>query len=291
MAVATAASIKTQVLAGTYPENTLNADNVFDYAQFVTRRRYPSCEIITTQPQSTIETKKSTEKTVTFEISYYDKNLGLRTDDVATQKSVEDVILAQMESMVLQDYKVTFESKTWNRQSFQRDGGHPAYMVSTLKITVRQVNVTTMTPDGVLKFIDIGSTVVDNQPSGDYTYTNVFDVDLQSGYRDIEEGHTGSNIPVHYAGHIQGRFICSIMVKAADLGTTGDKLNKLPLLTAAGEKPQIKFEYTNKTADSSTITNVFTADPESVQALYRTTDGVVFRLIARLISDIAVTIS
>jgi len=290
MAVATAASIKTQVLAGTYPENTLNADNVFDYAQFVTRRRYPSCEIITTQPQSTIETKKSTEKIVAFEISYYDKNLGLRTDDVATQKSVEDVILAQMEAMVLQDYKVTFESKTWSRNSFQRDGGHPAYMVSTLKITVRQVNVTTMTPDGVLKF-DLSESTVDGAPVADYIYTNVFDVDLQSGYRDIEEGHTGSNIPIHYAGHIQGRFICSIMVKAADLGTTGDKLNKLPLLRTNGEKPQIAFIYTNKTADSSTITNTFTADPESVQALYRTTDGVVFRLIARLISDIAVTIS
>ena len=290
MAVATAASIKTQVLAGTYPENTLNDDNVFDYAQFTTRRRYPSCEIVTTQPQSTIETKKSTEKIVAFEISYYDKNLGLRTDDVATQKSVEDVILAQMEAMVLQDYKVTFESKTWSRNSFQRDGSHPAYMVSTLKITVRQVNVTTMTPDGVLKF-DLSESTVDGAPVADYIYTNVFDVDLQSGYRDIEEGHTGSNIPVHYAGHIQGRFICSIMVKAADLGTDGDKLNKLPLLRTNGEKPQIKFEYTNKTADSSTITNVFTADPESVQALYRTTDGVVFRLIARLISDIAVTIS
>ena len=290
MAVATAASIKTQVLAGTYPENTLNADNVFDYAQFVTRRRYPSCEIITTQPQSTIETKKSTEKIVAFEISYYDKNLGLRTDDVATQKSVEDVILAQMEAMVLQDYKVTFESKTWSRNSFQRDGGHPAYMVSTLKITVRQVNVTTMTPDGVLKF-DLSESTVDGAPVADYIYTNVFDVDLQSGYRDIEEGHTGSNIPIHYAGHIQGRFICSIMVKAADLGTTGDKLNKLPLLRTNGEKPQIAFIYTNKTADSSTITNTFTADPESFQALYRTTDGVVFRLIARLISDIAVTIT
>ena len=290
MAVATAASIKTQVLAGTYPENTLNDDNVFDYAQFVTRRRYPSCEIVTTQPQSTIETKKSTEKIVAFEISYYDKNLGLRTDDVATQKSVEDVILAQMEAMVLQDYKVTFESKTWSRNSFQRDGSHPAYMVSTLKITVRQVNVTTMTPDGVLKF-DLSESTVDGAPVADYIYTNVFDVDLQSGYRDIEEGHTGSNIPVHYAGHIQGRFVCSIMVKAADLGTTGDKLNKLPLLRTNGEKPQIAFIYTNKTADSSTITNTFTADPESVQALYRTTDGVVFRLIARLISDIAVTIT
>ena len=183
MAVATASSIRTQLLLGSYPENTLNADNVFDYAQFATRRRYPSCEVVTVQPQSTIETKKSTDKIVTYEISYYDKNLGLRTDDVATQKSVEDVIMAQMESMVLQDHKVTFESKTWNRQSIQRDGAHPAYMVSTLKITVRQVNVTTMTPDGVLKF-DVSESTVDSAPVADYTYTNVFDVDLQSGYRD-----------------------------------------------------------------------------------------------------------
>jgi hypothetical protein len=290
MAVATTATIRTQLLLGSYPDNTLNTDNIFDYAQFATRRRYPSCEITTIQPQSTIETKKSTDKIVSYEISYYDKNLGLRSDDVATQKSVEDVIMAQMESMVLQDHKITFESKTWNRESFQRDGSHPAYMVSTLKITVRQVNVTTMTPDGVLKF-DVSESTVDGAPVADYIYTNVFDVDLQSGYRDIEEGHTGSNIPVHYAGHIQGRFICNIMVKSTDLGTTGDKLNKLPLLRTNGEKPKIAFIYTNKTADSSTITNTFTAEPESVQALYKTNDGVVFRLIAKLISDITVTIS
>jgi hypothetical protein len=147
-----------------------------------------------------------------------------------------------------------------------------------------------MTPDGVLKFKLSGSSV-DSAPGADYTYTNVFDVDLQSGYRDIEEGHTGSNIPVHYAGHIQGRLICSIMVKAADLGTTGDKLNKLPLLRSVGERPQIKFEYTNKTSDSSAITNSFTAIPESVQALYKTNDGVVFRLIAKLTTDVVVTIT
>ena len=117
----------------------------------------------------------------------------------------------------------------------------------------------------------------------------MFDVDIQSGYRDIEEGYTGSNIPRHFAGHIQGRFICNIMVKNADLGTTGDKLNKMSLLRSNGEKPEIKFEYTDKTADEATITNTFTAEPESVQMMYKTSDAVVFRLIARLISDIIVT--
>ena len=288
MAVATAATIQAHLLGGTYPENTLDANNIFDYEQYTTRRRYPSCEVITTQPESTVETRRSTDTTVAFEIRYYDKNLGLRTDDVSTQREVENAITARMETMVLQDYKIVFESKTWSRQSVQRDGGHPAYLVSTLKITVRQVNVVEMPVDGVLKFKVSGSSV-DNAPSGDYTYTNVFDVDLQSGYRDIEEGYTGSNIPRHFAGHIQGRFICNIMVKNADLGTTGDKLNKMPLLRSNGEKPEIKFEYTDKTADEVTITNTFTAEPESVQMMYKTSDAVVFRLIARLISDNIVT--
>ncbi len=288
MAVATAATIQAHLLGGTYPESTLDANNIFDYEQYTTRRRYPSCEVITTQPESTVETRRSTDTTVAFEIRYYDKNLGLRTDDVSTQREVENAITARMETMVLQDYKIVFESKTWSRESVQRDGGHPAYLVSTLKITVRQVNVVEMPVDGVLKF-DVSESNVDNAPSGDYTYTNVFDVDLQSGYRDIEEGYTGSNIPLHYAGHIQGRFICNIMVKNADLGTTGDKLNKMPLLRSNGEKPEIKFEYTDKTADEVTITNTFTAEPESVQMMYKTSDAVVFRLIARLISDNIIT--
>tara|TARA_B110000285_G_scaffold24233_1_gene23331 strand:- start:1528 stop:2391 length:864 start_codon:yes stop_codon:yes gene_type:complete len=287
MAVATAATIQAHLIGATYPEGTLSKNNIFDYEQYTTRRRYPSCEVITTQPESTVETKRSTDTTIAFEINYYDKNLGLRTDDVSTQRDVENVIRARMETMVLQDYKVVLESKSWSRQSVQRDGSHPAYLVSTLKITVRQVNVTVMTADGVLKFVKVGSTV-DNAPGADYTYTNVFDVDLQSGYRDIEEGITGSHIPIHYAGNIQGRFICSIMVKNTDLGTTGDKLNRMPLLNN-GEKPSIKFIYTNKTADDSAITNTFTADPESVQMLYKTTDGVVFRLIAKLITDITIT--
>jgi hypothetical protein len=63
----------------------------------------------------------------------------------------------------------------------------------------------------------------------------------------------------------------------------------MTLLRDNGEKPSIKFIYTNKTADDSAITNTFTADPESVQMLYKTTDGVVFRLIAKLITDNVIT--
>jgi len=290
MTVATASTIKTQLEAGSYPSNTLSSDNIFDYAQYEARRKYPSCEIETVQPESTTETKKSTETTVMYEIRYFVRNLGVRTDEIANQKLVEDVIIAQMESMVLQDHKVVFESKTWKRSQINKAPGHPAYTVSVLKISVRQITATTATADGTLIFILANSNVA-NPPASNYTYTNVFDVDLKAGYRDIEEGYVGSNIPKHFAGNLTGNFICSIMVNAADLGSTGEKLDEMTKLLSTGEKPTYQFTYTNKTADESTITNTFDCEVESVQMQYSTRDGVVFQLIAKLISDVSVVIT
>ena len=101
---------------------------------------------------------------------------------------------------------------------------------------------------------------------------------------------SGNNIPARFAGRLNGRFIANIMVNAADLGATTDKLNKMDKLSANGEKPQYRFEYTNKTADESAITNVFNVEVESINPQYRTSTGVVYRIIAKLISDITVVV-
>ena len=293
MAVATAESIKTQILTGTYPSNTIEAGNVFDYVQYEKRRMYPSCEVVTVQPQSTVETKKTTEVVVGFEIRYFIKNLGIRSDSILTQKAVEDEISSKIESMTLQDHKVVFESKIWQREQVGKFGADfPPYMVSTLKISVRQIIPSTATADGVLKF-DLSESDVDSPPSGDYTYTEVFDVDLSEGYRDIPEKYTGSSVPLHYAGDFVGTLICNIPVKAADLGSTGDKLNKLITLRTTGEKPDVTFIYTNKTggASPSTITETFTVEPDTLQRLYRYQDTVVYRLTATVTNPSAITVS
>ena len=286
MAVATAESIKTQILAGTYPAGTIEDGNVFDYVQYEKRRRYPSCEITTVQPESTTQTKKSTETSVTFEIKYFVKNLGLRSDSITTQKSVEDVIRTQIEAMTLQDHKVVLESKIWQREQIGKFGADfPPYMVSTLRVAVRQVTPSTAVADGVLMFKKIGSTWAGDEPS-DYTYTEVFDVDISEGYRDIPEKYTGSNVPLHYAGDFIGNLICNIPVKATDLGATGDKLNQLIRLRTTGEKPEVKFQYTNKTGDTppNTITETFIVEPDTIQRLYRYQDTVVYRLTATITS-------
>lgn len=286
MAVATAESIKTQILAGTYPSGTIETGNVFDYVQYEKRRMYPSCEVVTIQPESTVETKKTTETSVGFEIRYYIKNLGIRSDSILTQKSVEDEIRSQIEAMTLQDHKVVFESKLWERQQVGKFGADfPPYMVSSLKITVRQVTPSTATLDGKLVFKKVGSNV-DNAPGADYEYTEVYDVDISEGYRDIQEQYTGSNIPKHYAGAFVGNLICNIPIKTTDLGSTGDKLNQLIRLRSTGEKPDVKFVYTNKTGGESpsTITETFTVEPERLQRLYQYQDTVVYRLTATVVS-------
>ena len=286
MAVATAESIKTQILAGTYPAGTIEDGNVFDYVQYEKRRRYPSCEITTVQPESTTQTKKSTEISVTFEIKYFVKNLGLRSDSITTQKSVEDVIRTQIEAMTLQDHKVVLESKIWQREQIGKFGADfPPYMVSTLRVVVRQVTPSTAAADGVLVFKKTGSSV-DSAPAADYQYTEVFDVDISEGYRDIQEKYVGSNVPLHYAGDFIGNLICNIPIKTSDLGNTGDKLNQLIRLRTTGEKPEVKFVYTNKTGGESpsTITETFIVEPDTLQRLYRYQDTVVYRLTATITS-------
>ena len=281
MAVATAATIQAHLIGATYPEGTLDANNIFDYAQYTTRRRYPSCEVLTTQPESTVETKRSTDTTIAFEINYFDKNLGLRTDDVSTQREVENVIMARMETMVLQDHKIVMESKSWTRQSVQRDGSHPAYLVSTLKIMVREITKSSLTLDGVLAIQEIDGV------SAAITF-DCFDTTIDEGFRQISEQVADNPslklVGVHYPGGFSGTFMTNIVVKAADIGTATQDLNQLIALNGNGFQKEIKLQYTDKTNITvpDTITEVVYINATSLQRLYRFNDNTVFRLLGQL---------
>lgn len=296
MAAVTPTQIVNQILAGTFPDGTLNSNNVFTYEQYVRRRRYPSCEVIITTPVSTEETQEKTNTIYSFEVRYYNKNLGQQTDEISTVKSVEDVILTQLESLTLQDHKIVFESKIWNRQQYQRDGDHPAYIVSVLKVTVRQVKLSTATQEGTLTFKLSGSTV-DNPPASDYIYVQVNNVDITEGYRGTQESVStsprGFAVPIHYTGSFNGKIVIDFSIGAADIGSTGDKLNKLMTLQSSGEKPEVKFTYgdkTNATTPQNMTETVF-IKVDKIQRLYRTTENVVFRLYGDVIVPSTITVS
>lgn len=282
-------TLKTIILTGTYPESTITVDNVYDYEQVRLRRRYPSCEVVMVQPESTEETQKSTNKTLGFEIRYYSKILAQATDEVATQKTVEDTILSLMESAVLEDPNIVLESKNWDRQFVQREGAFPPHIRSTLKITIRNIILSTAPSNALLTFDYANSTVATN-PGSNYQYTEVYDASIIYGYNSIEEVVTtntlGDGIPIRFRGKFRGKAIFNIYVKQGDFGTTGDKLNQLNTLLSGGEKPEIGLIFQAYDATSPnprrSINTVFRVDIDEVQQIANFNDNVVFRVIGSL---------
>jgi len=291
----TADAIRTQILAGSYTDSYLNSDNVFTKEQYVTRRRYPSCEVIITTPQGTEESLERTTKIYGFEVRLFTKNLGDQQDENTTQTTVENTIIAQLESLVLQDHRITFESKLWSRQQFQRDGAHPAYLLSVLKVQVRQVISATMPQTGTLTFI-VASSSVDNPPAGNITF-NAVNVDISEGYTGVDEKVTtsprGFGIPIHYTGHFRGKFICDIIVAASDIGSTGEKLNKIMTLRSNGEKPELVYTWTEKTntTSPSTITETVKMKLDTLTRRYISGQNVTYRVMADLIEPSTITVT
>ena len=286
----TAAEIKTQLATGTYPDNTLNADNIFDYKQYQARRKYPSVDIVISNPESTTETKRDTQTTYGFEITLYTKNIGAASDETSTQSTIETTILALIESMSLQDHKLTLENKTWRREQFQRDASHPAFLQSVLVVQVRKVTKSVLTLDGLLTLTQINDANVTN------ISFDCFDTTIDEGYKHIEEYVTsnpdGVLVGVDYSGGFTGNFMTNIIIKSADIGETSEKLNKLIGIDAYGYSKMCKFVYTDKTnlATPATITDTIYVNQTSLQRLYRHNDNTVYRLTGRITKPSSITL-
>tara|TARA_R110002126_G_scaffold184639_1_gene333066 strand:- start:382 stop:972 length:591 start_codon:yes stop_codon:yes gene_type:complete len=189
--------------------------------------------------------------------------------------------MARMETMVLQDHKIVMESKSWTRQSVQRDGSHPAYLVSSLKILVREITKSSLTLDGVLAIQQIDGV------NAAITF-DCFDTTIDEGFRQISEQVAANPnlklVGVHYPGGFNGTFMTNIVVKAADIGTATQDLNQLIALNGNGFQKEIKLQYTDKTNIEvpNTITEVVYINATSLQRLYRFNDNTVFRLMGQL---------
>jgi len=292
MATPTTADIKVILDAGVYPTNSVSPETIYDFAR--PRKRYPSIEIEMVQPEGKSETKERTEQSYQFQITILTKQLGLGSDEVSTQRAIELEIVNLLNAAVLGDHKVINESFNWKRD--YPDKAHPYFVHSVLTISIRRVVSTQAIPDGVL-VIDVSASNIDNKPGSNYTYTNIYDVEISEGYRDHHEIVTSNNeegtlIPLHFAGSFSGRFIGHMHVKADDIGNTGDKVNQLMTLRSNGEKPEAVFIYTQKDADSpnpATITETFTVEIDEVVRLYSHQDLVRYRLLGTLVKPSIIT--
>ncbi len=291
MATPTVANIKAFLDAGVYPAKTISAGTIFDFIR--PRKRYPSIEIEMIKPEGFVETKERTQNTYTFQIHVYYKQLGLGSNEMVTIRAIEDQIVVLLSASTLGDHKVTNESFSWERK--QIDKNHPYFYRSTLTLAIARTTSTTATPDGVLRF-DVSLSSVDSPPGADYTYFNVYDVEISEGFRDREEMVTsnpdGLHLPVHFAGGFNGRFIAHFHVVSADIGATGDKLNQLKAIRTNGTKPQATMIYTQKDSQSptpATITETVVIQVDEVSRLYSHIDLVRWRLLGRPVKQSVIT--
>jgi len=286
MATPNPSSIKAILDLGVYPEDTISSENIYDYLR--PRKIYPSIEIEMSKPEGKTETQEKTQKGYTFLIHLLYKQLGLGSDEIGKITLIEDQIVILLNAATLGDHKVVNEIFDWTRE--QPDKAHPFFYRSTLRLVISRITETSAsTPDGILTFLLSGSTV-DSPPPGNKTYMNVYDVEISEGYRDVEEMVTsnpdGSHIPVRFASRFVGRFIGNFHLDSADIGTTGEKLNRLKDILSLGEKPEAKFTYTNKDSNSptpSTITETFTLMIDELSRMYTTGDLTKYRLLAKLV--------
>jgi hypothetical protein len=298
MATPTTAALKAILDAGTYPSGTLATDLIYDYPKPASRKRYPSLEIELDKPQGFNETKEGTRFSHRFKITYFHRVLGTGTDDIVKTRAVEDQITTLLSAATLGDHKIINEVFDWNRTP--QDPQHPHLMMSVLTVFISESKATTAIPDGVLVF-DLSGSTVNSPPGADYTYTNIYDVEISEGYASHEEmvssNPKGPNIPVHFSGKFRGRFLGKIHAKNLDLGVTGDKLNQMFKLGTAtninGEKQEIDFIYTNKTADDtpSSIQEVVHLEIDDIQRAYSPTNQVEYRIIGTLIAPSTITVS
>lgn len=290
MATPTTADIKAILDAGVYPDKTISPENIFDFAR--PRKRYPSIEIEMSKPEGKVETKERTEASYQFKIAVLTKQLGLGGDEVVTERAIEDQIVILLNAATLGDHKVVNESFDWARTYPEK--AHPYFIHSILTIFIRRQISTTATPDGVLTY-DTAISTGDNKPVSNYTYVNVYDVEFNEGYRTINEQVTthpdGKGVPVKFRGAFTGRFIAHMHVKSPDFGSTDDKVNQLMTIRANGEKPQVRFIYTQKDANTppATITEIVDIEIDDISRLYSHVDLVRYRLLATIIKPSTIT--
>jgi len=265
------------------------AFELFDYKQLDNRRHYPSIEVFDNDSGSKDRTKQKDAVHWSFTVRIFQKIQSNINEEDANQRQAENQVITLLEAAVLADHRIIAETETMKSDRILQR--HPYYYYTEITFYIRSLKTPSLPLDGVLVF-NASASSVDNAPSGNYTYVAVYDTLISDGYRDIHEFVTsnpdGDKLPVPYAGGFNGRIVTNAVVNLSDIGTTGDKLNKLKSLRSNGEKPTIVFIYTNKTNESpspATITESgIKLRVDSVDRVYNNGDNVVFRIIGRLIA-------
>jgi hypothetical protein len=111
---------------------------------------------------------------------------------------------------------------------------------------------------GVLTFDLSASANMDTAPSGDYIYTEAYDVKIREGTTVVEalgkDTVNGARVPRLGSGIFTGTFTANIYAKKSDIGSTDEKLDKIYLLQANGQHIEAGFLHAVTSTESTPST-------------------------------------
>jgi hypothetical protein len=252
---------------------------IFDYEQVENRRFFPSIEVVLINPESTNRTDEADITTYSFEIRIYQRRAGILSDEISFFDTIEPLVVTTLVTNTLQDHRISLEAKSWERKTNNR------FAVSTIRARLVQIVKPSVTPDATLTFKVNGSDV-NNYPASDYSYIAV-NTEVSYGYGTAEIGiPSDSGVPAYFSTTFRGIFSTDIIITNTDIGSTGDKLNKIALLkTASLEHQTARLIYVNKTniEGFQTVTNDIKVIVNEVRFLYKADVNIVYRVSGRLI--------
>ncbi len=158
MATVSASQIKTTIdtaLSG----NGITDVQVFDFPREDNRKKFPSVEIVVTEPEGNEIDPRVTDITQQFEIQLRLRKKGGGSDEVQRQKQIEDVILDAIDLAAVGQTTLFALNKKWRRPSSLVPKPVP-HLLSTLVILVTETVSTTGTGQiGAKMTITIGSLI------------------------------------------------------------------------------------------------------------------------------------
>lgn len=163
---------------------------------------------------------------------------------------------------------------------------------STLSFTltkIRSADTTVFKGYGGVLSYDTSASTGDDKPSGDYIYTEAYDVKWVGGFKQIPEltdvTAQGEHVPVWFTGAYNGRFNCMINMKKADWTDTGSE--QFPIIgnpLTNGEIADVVFLWvvTNTESSPATLTATIALRVISIEPAHDLEDISKFQLICQI---------
>ena len=246
---------------------------IFPHEQQPTQQYTNAIEVIKRTPNSTdFSTEYFTREEDIYDIFVRHNRESSEADIWDTHESDLEDIEEEIDRIILTVFNpqagigVFFTMNSdWRDQDEQSLRAEKPYLlryksIRLSRIVPRKTTTFITYKRGVL--LDVSESEGSGLPASDFQYTEVFNVNARSGFRDHEVNVTddtrGKGIPWHYSGAFNGVITMQSYMKTGDLGSDGHKVNTIWQKLANGEQPEVTIlrTYNNNNGEVLTISQL-----------------------------------